>query len=57
VESPVGVAISDARLSAKIPSNVFDVGFVPREAYTPLVWTMLLTDSGNAICVTLTDAP
>jgi len=33
------------------------MGFVPRDAYTPLACTVLLSDSGNAICVTFTDRP
>jgi hypothetical protein len=53
--SPAGVTSSDARLSAKMPSDRFDVGFDPLDAYTLLAYTMLLIASGNAICVTLTD--
>ena len=38
-----------------MPSDRFDVGFAPRDAYTLLAYTVLLIDSGNAICVTLTE--
>jgi hypothetical protein len=48
---PEGVTSSDERLSAKIPSAAFDMGFEPRDAYAPVACTELLTASGNAICV------
>ena len=54
---PATEAISELMLSAKIPSRVFVVGFDPRAAYTPLPYTSLLTESGNAICVTFSDCP
>ena len=53
---PVGITSSDARLSPRIPSEAFAIGFIPRDAWTPLMWTVALTASGNAICVTLTVA-
>ena len=34
--SPLTVASSESMLSAKMPSRVLDVGFVPLEAYTPV---------------------
>ena len=52
--SPLTVASSELMLSAKMPSRVLDVGFVPLEAYTPVPYTVAFVDSGNAICVVLT---
>jgi hypothetical protein len=40
-----------------MPSAALVVGFAPRGAYTPAVWTVLFTLSGNAICVTLRETP
>ena len=57
VGSPTGVTISDDRLSAKMPSAVFAIGLLPREAYAPLRCTVALTLSVKAICVTFRETP
>jgi hypothetical protein len=56
--SPAGVMSSEERLSAKIPSEALEIGFVPRPvAYAPCECTALLIDSGKASCVAFTDVP
>ena len=57
VALPESVASSVDVPSEKTLSDVFEVGFCPREAYTPVAYTDAVVVSGNAICVVLTDDP